>query len=990
MAEGATELTADGGVTVRVLLGSLGVDLPEGFPEGLADGFALTSARVRLRPRDGEFVLAATASNATGTLGGSLVFATSSSPGVDGGGTAVPDAGRVWLVRLAAQVPARLSDLPMLHGQIPADQDVGLDWVGAQYASGPVPAALLRDAGALLGLDPPITPLPATITAAGLSLSVLVTVPGTGQVPLTVPLGGKGTVGRGAAGGGEDGPDAAGSAPPAAGGSGVVEPSGVRAVGGADAAPGASLDIDRQVGPLHLRRVTLSAQEGTVVVGLDAALAVSGITLEASGLGFAVTLASPVEVTPQLRGLGVDFDRPPVRVAGAILRQSPAKGFTDQFGGVVIVTLPSLDGTLVAQYAQGPAGASFCAFGQIVAGAGRGIGPPPFRVVGAMLGGGYNSAVRIPAMGEVSRFPLVAGVDQATDPPPAPLEVLQDLTGGTEPWLQPKIGTYWAAVGIRFTSFEFLAGRALALVEFGDDLTVGLFALLSAGFPTKKRDSDRVWAQIEIEMRALYQRSLGLFSFTAQLTPNSYLIDPDFALTGGFAVNVWTAPYAGRPSHAGDFVLTVGGYRDGFTVPDHYPRVPRLGARWAFGNAVTLTASAYLAITPDALMVGMESKLVYDQGPVRAWCEVGFDGYLRWTKPCRYALEVRVGIGVRFTVTVWFVRVTFQVEIHVECAIWGEPFGGTATIDLGLISFTVGFGADRPADLPSAWNDVREQLPPPLQVRPDSGLLAGSDPAHDKNGRPEGSEEVWQVARDGFSFTTASLVPATAVYLGSSYQGQKPLATDDKPLGLRPMGLAGVTSQHRVLLHRLNDQGIWEEIRLDAEGPLSHWKVDTVEGTVPAALWGEVPPDGPGQGPQPWPGPPGQGEVPPGGEPLLPDRLVGVTATAPTTQEGTGPGDMTQDNLAHEELPGLTGMLPARPGGPAARTDPGSIAKITATIAEPGTSQRRRELLEALTGLAVQPPQPCDQVPARYADVAPDLLTDPPLILDATASAEPR
>jgi hypothetical protein len=57
-----------------------------------------------------------------------------------------------------------------------------------------------------------------------------------------------------------------------------------------------------------------------------------------------------------------------------------------------------------------------------------------------------------------------------------------------------------------------------------------------------------------------------------QLAPDARLFAPACHLTGGFALYCWF-----NKKHKGDFVLTLGGYHKSFQVPDHYPKVPRLG-----------------------------------------------------------------------------------------------------------------------------------------------------------------------------------------------------------------------------------------------------------------------------------------------------------------------------------------------------------------------------------------------------------------------------
>ena len=65
-------------------------------------------------------------------------------------------------------------------------------------------------------------------------------------------------------------------------------------------------------------------------------------------------------------------------------------------------------------------------------------------------------------------------------------------------------------------------------------------------------------------LRTVVSPSVGEFSARgAARARDSYMLDPDCRLTGGFAFCVWFEPH----DDAGDFVVTLGGYHPAFTVP---------------------------------------------------------------------------------------------------------------------------------------------------------------------------------------------------------------------------------------------------------------------------------------------------------------------------------------------------------------------------------------------------------------------------------------
>lgn len=100
-------------------------------------------------------------------------------------------------------------------------------------------------------------------------------------------------------------------------------------------------------------------------------------------------------------------------------------------------------------------------------------------------------------------------------------------------------------------------------------------------------DSPRTYAYVELGIEAVLAPDEGYFGLTAILSRNSFVLSPDCHLTGGFAVATWF----GANPHAGDFVLTLGGYHPAFPVPGHFPVVPRLGFRWTVSDTVTISRS---------------------------------------------------------------------------------------------------------------------------------------------------------------------------------------------------------------------------------------------------------------------------------------------------------------------------------------------------------------------------------------------------------------
>ncbi|WP_316246561.1 DUF6603 domain-containing protein [Streptomyces sp. WAC01526] len=129
----------------------------------------------------------------------------------------------------------------------------------------------------------------------------------------------------------------------------------------------------------------------------------SGLAL---GLDFG---ADGFPVRARLAGLGVEFERLPLRVGGALINRQPLpQGFDMMVGGTLVVQLPQVGVTAVGAYRRRSDGMpSLFVFGRGVMALG---GPPPFRLQGVAAGFGFDSSVSLPSADRVADFPLVSGL----------------------------------------------------------------------------------------------------------------------------------------------------------------------------------------------------------------------------------------------------------------------------------------------------------------------------------------------------------------------------------------------------------------------------------------------------------------------------------------------------------------------------------------------------------------------------------------------------
>jgi hypothetical protein len=316
------------------------------------------------------------------------------------------------------------------------------------------------------------------------------------------------------------------------------------------------------------------------------------------------------------------------------------------------------------------------------------------------LGFGYNRRFIAPAVDQIAGFPLVAEAVGTTIPGTLATELaLLDKA------LRPSPGDYFLAAGIRFTSFKMIDSFLLVTAGFGHRFELNVLGLSTLVLPMPDTGQGKVTpiAEIQLAMKASFIPDDGYFSLLAQLTSNSYLLSRACRLTGGFAFVTW---FDG--DHDGDFVLSVGGYHPHFTVPGHYPSVPRLGFEWKVPDKLALKGSAYFALTPGALMAGASLSAVYEDGSLRAWFDAGMDFLIAW-QPFHYEGGVHISVGASYTFS-FFGTHTITAHVGTDVRFWGPDFGGTAHIDLDVISFTVDFGSRGGASAePVPWRSAGAQ-----------------------------------------------------------------------------------------------------------------------------------------------------------------------------------------------------------------------------------------------------------------------------------------
>ena len=594
--------------------------------------------------------------------------------------------------------------------------------------------------------------------------------------------------------------------------------------------------VQRAYGPLSCKRIGVGWQDAARMLSFlfDGSVSVDVLTIDLIGLSVGIPVTTPTELSAYalgLDGLALAVAAGPLEISGGLVQTTD--GDVVSYQGQALIKTATFAVDAYGAYTTVDGNPSLFIFALVDYPLG---GPPCFFVTGLAAGFGYNSSMRVPTIDEVQDFPLLAAMtdlSQIGGKDATPGEVLASLGE----WIRPERGVYWLAAGVSFRSFEIINSNVLAVVEFGKE-----FQLLVLGLSTVKLpQTGRTYAYAELMIKIAVKPAEGVISAMALLSPNSYLFDPACHLTGGFAFFVWF----GDNPHAGDFVLTIGGYHPAFRVPAWYPQVPRLGFNWALSDTVTIKGEAYFALTSSCVMAGGGLEVLYHSGNLKAWFIAHADVIIYW-KPFYFEAGISVRIGVSYRVKFLFIRTTLKVELGAAVELWGPPTGGRARISWCIISFTVSFGAAKAAGASAVdWDGFRAMLPQRENVLPATGVATGRAPTDPDLtiiqinvsggllGQVDGEKgkKRWIIRPDEFVFSIETAIPATGAHLVNP-PGEEPvsLPARQEPIGIRPMGIGSIVSQQTVTIQK---RGESEPLSFGA------WDHECYTRSLPEAMWGQ-------------------------------------------------------------------------------------------------------------------------------------------------------
>lgn len=341
-------------------------------------------------------------------------------------------------------------------------------------------------------------------------------------------------------------------------------------------------------------------------------------------------------------------------------------------------------------------------------------------ISGVRVGFGYNYAIRMPKLNELTSFPLISdsGITGHGSDPGALLEAFR---GGADPFVYVKKGSTWFAAGMTITALDLITLTAVLVIDIDSagsgpsdtGVTIALFA--DGVFQMEPlAPADLTLFYIELVVKVEVNFALGFLNADAALAPASHVYVPMAHLTGQASYYTWF----GNNPHAGEWVVSIGGYARTYKPCSYYPNPDRVGLNFTVGDNIHIIGEGYCAVTPKCAMAGGMLHLSLDVGPVSAYADLIFDAFINF-KPFYFRAEMSISVGVECTIGksfplylrlpygscthtdlsfthagLGFCSIHIKTSIGADITVWGpHDFGGKAHVDFWFFSFNISFGA---------------------------------------------------------------------------------------------------------------------------------------------------------------------------------------------------------------------------------------------------------------------------------------------------------
>ncbi|KAI1204034.1 hypothetical protein F5X97DRAFT_282882 [Nemania serpens] len=635
--------------------------------------------------------------------------------------------------------------------------------------------------------------------------------------------------------------------PKPSGGETPADPSLKPAAAPAPSESAALTPVTRSSNGLVIKNMGLKMKDKrTLTITLDATVNLGPLSFNM--IGFQVNVNFEKFKTPSdivkldvdfdLTGMAVAFSRPPTTLAGMFARE--ASGSVKTYSGGLAIGYGDLQFLAAGMYEERDDFKSVFVFAKL-------NGPIVsfgFAEVNGLVGGfGYNSALRWPALDEVSSFPFV-GINRGSSEPAADVTTqfaALTSTKGDKAWFKSQKDSIWLAAGLGVKAFQMLDAQAVVCVDLSPNPKVGIFVEAIATLP-KGSAEDKAFLYLDIAIGAIFDPGAGILSLRGELTPRSFLFSKACRLSGGFAL-VYFLPDSG---HDGDWVFTAGGYHPAFKIPSHYPQdVRRVGITWLYDAEITISGEAYFAITPQAIMGGGRLDLIYQSGHTRA----SFSAYadlLIFYEPFQF--YARVGVNVFGSARIgWrFISKDVSAEISAVVDLHGPPVAGVAHLHFWFFSISVRFGPDHQERPPLNWfefyalvkqcatykdaKDLPEHIVSLLQGRASTDVKQSIAPQPKKGEKPP--PELWLIRAPVFEFEIMARFPIRELKYNNKPVDEG-VNAHAKDIYSTPMKRQNAFSKSELVV----------TIRDSAQNVDGDFRIEPIVKKVPGALWNKYDPN---------------------------------------------------------------------------------------------------------------------------------------------------
>ncbi len=598
-----------------------------------------------------------------------------------------------------------------------------------------------------------------------------------------------------------------------------------------------NLNDDKKIFGINKLNLEFNKNKKQLQLNIDAYLNLSNFQFEVVGLKINYSIENLLELISKavhdsrsikwredisdglsfaIDGLSLNYTTPQLSIYGGFYKQESPTGIA--YNGLITFKIKKIAIVALGSYIKENQYASIFGFGYVGAPFG---GVPAFELKGIALGFGINRSFELPTISEVESFPLIQviknnGLQKN--------QSLPDFFQKLNTYFQPKKDAYILSLGIRFETFKVMDTIALASITIDRGCQFNMIGVSTLSSVNAYRLIIPFFLTIDLQQGEIIARG--------ELAAGSYILFPEFTLKGSFALGMWLAG-----EHAGDFVVSLGGYHPNFIPKNHYPSVSqlnRLALDFKKGN-LHIYGALYFTLTSQAIMCGVIGQLSYNYhfevGVNIAGKMIGFKlsveimirleahFIISW-HPFYYSAELQLLYYVALKANFTLFKVNISVQLAAGLHLWGPEFSVKAylTVCSYQLAFSFGSISQRSTQLSKA-EFVATYIPePPIQSSMVSGVI--------KKNSDDLGDEILYVNVNEFVFEVNSKIPLQGIkhkgrnlYLSNTEFDANFKKSDNDDFLIS-----------NISVRFINDQNV--DLALN-----QNWEINPLYGNYPKAIW---------------------------------------------------------------------------------------------------------------------------------------------------------